>query len=450
MDNWEKWLFYGILILSGASSLFAIASYFKYYFHIEEDELIVNKGIFQKKKTSIPFERIQTVNLEQNIFHQILNVYKVVVDTAGSSKEEFVFDALKKEEAEALRTYILEKKEEQFSGHYDEIRDQPTFGNEKVILTIGLSKLLKIGITENHFKSFGLILAFGYWIYENLSEIGFDLVDNYGNEIKDKSTLGFVVFWGVFFFIISFGVSLIRTVLTHFNLTFGRTQNGFIVRQGLLTKSNVSALDQKIQMLVFSDSILKKLLGYKDMFFKQASSIEVQNKKSIKIPGCTEYHIGLVTNELYNNENLDNLIYFPVEKDYLYRVWMYEFLATIILVSIGIILKQPVTIFLVTSVGLYLMSAMYFHYKKTRYGFNHEMIRINGGTFGDKATILPIHKIQAVKLRQSPYQHRKNLATIVLYTASGGTAIPYVKLDLAQKIADYFLYRIEKDRRKWM
>jgi putative membrane protein len=186
------------------------------------------------------------------------------------------------------------------------------------------------------------------------------------------------------------------------------------------------------------------------MFFKQASSVELKNKKSIKIPGCTEYHVGLVTDELYNNKNIDYLEFFPVEKAYLYRAWLYQGLAMILVVLIGIFLHQQYIIVIALAVGLYLMTSMYFHYHKTKYGFNNEMIRINGGTFGDKATILPIHKIQAVKLRQSPYQQRKGLANLVLYTASGGTAIPYLKLDIAQKITNYFLYRIESDRRKWM
>ena len=84
------------------------------------------------------------------------------------------------------------------------------------------------------------------------------------------------------------------------------------------------------------------------------------------------------------------------------------------------------------------------------YGFNHEMIIIKGGTFGDKTTLFPIYKLQSAALKQNIYQRRRELASLVLYTASGGTSIPYIKRDTAEQILDYVLYKVEVDVRKWM
>ena len=83
---------------------------FRYYFYIEEDKLIVEKGVFGRSKTIVPFERIQTINFEQNLAHQVFSVLRLKVDTAGSAQKEFEFDAIAIDQAQALRKIILEKK----------------------------------------------------------------------------------------------------------------------------------------------------------------------------------------------------------------------------------------------------------------------------------------------------------------------------------------------------
>jgi putative membrane protein len=63
---------------------------------------------------------------------------------------------------------------------------------------------------------------------------------------------------------------------------------------------------------------------------------------------------------------------------------------------------------------------------------------------------MEIYKVQAVKLNQSFYQWRKDLATLTLYTASGDIKIPFIPIEKARQLRDYLLYRVETDQRTWM
>ena len=89
-------------------------------------------------------------------------------------------------------------------------------------------------------------------------------------------------------------------------------------------------------------------------------------------------------------------------------------------------------------------------YRKKKYGFNNEMIKVDGGAFGDKTELIPIYKIQAVKLVQSIYQRRHDLASLELFTAAGSVRIPYIEVGDAHKISDFLMYKVEIDKRGWM
>lgn len=101
---------YVALGLAAFNLIGSVLTYFRFYFHIEDGAFVIDKGVLKRSKTNIPFERIQTINLQQNIVHQIFGVVSLEIDTAGAKKSEMTIDALKKEDAEALRQYILKKK----------------------------------------------------------------------------------------------------------------------------------------------------------------------------------------------------------------------------------------------------------------------------------------------------------------------------------------------------
>ncbi|NNF36598.1 MAG: PH domain-containing protein [Saprospiraceae bacterium] len=448
--TWTDYIVYGVVGIALLSMIVAIIAYFRFYFHVENDELIVKQGILNKKKTSIPFDRIQTINLEQNLVHQFFKVVRVEVDTAGTDKSEFRFDALKMDMAEQLRSKILARKsklkkvDSETQAHEE---GEVEFSQE--ILKVEIPQLIKIGLTENHIKSGWIIFAFAFWVYESLTDVGVD-VDGYRDEFSMSPTVSFILFLIILYIGVSIVISLVRTILLYFELKFIRIGNGFRVTSGLFTRKNVAALDNKIQMVSFSDNLLMKLLGYKNLLLKQASSVEITSKKSIKIPGCLQQQIDGVTNTLYGNRNQEGIRYFKVDQRYFIRSAAYIILFSMIIIIPGYLLDQLWMVVGGLIIMSYLILITYLNYRKTKYGFNDKMVIVKGGTFGDRTTMFPLYKLQSAALRQNFYQRRKDLATVVLYTASGGTSIPYIDKSVAESVVNYMLYKVESDSRKWM
>ena len=65
-------------------------------------------------------------------------------------------------------------------------------------------------------------------------------------------------------------------------------------------------------------------------------------------------------------------------------------------------------------------------------------------------TYLDIFKVQNIKMKQSIFQKRGNVADLVLQTASGKIEIPCMAYQEAIKIYNHTLYKVETSNAPWM
>lgn len=452
IKNMLIWIIAGISILI---FVFAVISYFRYYFYIDNDELVVVKGVFKRSRTNIPFQRIQTINIEQSILHQLLKVAKLEVDTAGSKGTEFSFSALSMAKAEALRQVVLEQKSKILpSSESSDIEELPGFElAPQTILHLSFSELIRIGATQNHLRSLLIILAFFMTLYNQVEDIGVDtdqVVDQINEEVVYFGKIAIIIL-GLMSVLASFTFSLIRTIIRYYDFTLFRTNDGFKIVSGLFTKKQISAKDHKIQYISWADNPLKRLLGLYDVYLKQASSSEVRDTKSISIPGCDSKNVERIKSYYVSPEEWKDLKNFKISGKYVYvRVLYFGILPAMIVVSLLLFTDYKFYGLLTAIWPLLVYLAFRVNHKKWNFAINNELIYIRNGIFGNYFKALRLFKIQSIALRQSIYQRKHRLATIIIYTASGNINIPYVHLDLAQDICNFVLFKIESDKRKWM
>ncbi len=76
VKNFDLQLLVPVIFLA-FSPLMGIAKYLSTYFTLQTDYLIVETGIFNKKRIEIPLREITTADLSQNILYQVFHVYKI-------------------------------------------------------------------------------------------------------------------------------------------------------------------------------------------------------------------------------------------------------------------------------------------------------------------------------------------------------------------------------------
>ena len=75
---------------------------------------------------------------------------------------------------------------------------------------------------------------------------------------------------------------------------------------------------------------------------------------------------------------------------------------------------------------------------------------IGSGVIDTTTNILEIHKIQAVKIKQTIFQNRRRIASVVISTASKSVTIPYVSKSEALAIYNFLLFKVESQDKDWM
>ena len=73
-------------VISLILSLWYLYKYVKLYsFEVLENNIVICHGVFTKKRITIPYTRIQNINIANGVFDRLFNIYTVKVETAGAS-----------------------------------------------------------------------------------------------------------------------------------------------------------------------------------------------------------------------------------------------------------------------------------------------------------------------------------------------------------------------------
>jgi len=258
----SKFEYYLTLIGIGAvalSTIGSLISYFTFYFRLEETELVMRSGLLNKTFRTIPFDRIQTISFTQNIIHRIFNVVQLDLDTAGSSGSELAIKALSHTKANAIKSFILDRKEAlPIQQEENQIPQAVTL--EKSITTLlhlSVKDLLKIGVSQNHLRTVGIMLAFIFGLSQYAEEL---LSEEKGEEIW-LFVFGSAVIITTFIVLLlvaAFFLSLVNTILKYYNLRVLQSEGGYTITAGLFTKIEQSAQHQKIQLLEWRNNPIKR------------------------------------------------------------------------------------------------------------------------------------------------------------------------------------------------
>jgi putative membrane protein len=452
--NFESVIGYVAIGIAALNLGGSIMTYFRFYFHIEKNAIVIDKGILKRSKVNIPFERIQTINFKQNILHQIFNVVSLEIDTAGAKKSEISIDALKKEDAVALRDYIISEKELLTNDNPEAAEIENENLLEENILHLSPLDLIKVGISQNHLRSMAIIFAFVFSAFNESNELLSDFIadkfEQYESAMVNNALLP-ILLLVITVLIISFLFSLVNSILKFYELNLSINKKGLKLIRGLLNREEITISKNKIQIISWSTNPLRKMFSMFTMKISQASSTESSKKSNITVPGSYQHQIDKILNTVFSEAQPDLE---PEQKlSKLLKIRLFLFFGIVPLIVAGTIAYSnglELQALLLLAIPVLSWALIELYYKKRSFQLNNEFLKNNSGIFGRAHELSQIHKIQAVRIKQSLYQKRKKLATVLLFTAAGQLKIPFIELDTANQLENFILYRVESDKREWM
>ncbi|MHA6259830.1 PH domain-containing protein [Sporosarcina sp. CAU 1771] len=79
---------FGLIIVWGISVAMTFLSYYGFKVSLEEEDLVITKGLIEKKRATVPLNRIQGIRIIENPFRQFFGYATVVIDNAGGGLGE--------------------------------------------------------------------------------------------------------------------------------------------------------------------------------------------------------------------------------------------------------------------------------------------------------------------------------------------------------------------------
>ncbi|MDO8556530.1 MAG: PH domain-containing protein [Nanoarchaeota archaeon] len=96
--------------------VYARLAYRYFSYEVKSDCLLINQGIIWKRSVTIPYGRVQNVDITRGIFAQMFDFSSVAIQTAGVAfayrgmpRSEGLLPALSIADAEKLRQFMLKK-----------------------------------------------------------------------------------------------------------------------------------------------------------------------------------------------------------------------------------------------------------------------------------------------------------------------------------------------------
>lgn len=453
-SEWLNYIPYVILALLFATLISGYFYYKNYTFYIDADQqaFIVEQGVFNKEQTIIQLDRILQVNIKQDVWHQVLDIYELEIETAGTAQAEVKIIALSEEVANKLKESLNSIASnpivgEEYSVDENVYDRMVSLGNKNIILAAFLSHYgeglrVAVGFVVLLFSQFRELTS----MFSNQSDADF-ILDSW-----DRFNINELIVFAVIFLLVPFVVNAYRFVIKYYNTRFIIKENTeMLVNYGLFTLQEKIFKVQKLQMLhISNNAILRKLnlnfltLAPADVVYEGA-----KNNGAILLPGLKNENAKELEELLFGEEIKLGFELKPLKRKFIFQ----SFFALLFAVSIYLLLMYldidaVANIVICTSVCLYNLAVIIMKYKHESLYIHPNFIVKKYGSFRKKWTIMQPHKIQNVKVTQKIW--KPNFGNLYLYTASGTlTAAWYDILKLKSLVEGIQELNIQ-DPKDWM
>jgi putative membrane protein len=432
-DNWEVYL----ALVGGITVIGALIQYFFFRFSIINNELIIKEGLFFKKTTVLPLNKIQAVHIDRTWLHNLFNCGQVSFDSAGSEKIEIKFHAIEIGKAEALKSFITG------AGFYNQ--EAPEKKTDESLFYLGMKDLLKLCFSANHLEAFFILVAFVFSVFNDIEQIagqskGFWqwMVEFLGNR---STQMIFVLICVIL--LLSIMISVVRIILRYADFHISRSQKGFHIRTGLINVKEKLVPYNKVQFISWRANLIRLKLNLYLLNFRSIGSGHVKNKQEIKVPVTRKEFVPLLVQFYHTLLPVKELSRLRIHPAYIFRKTLFAGIIPGAILSIaGYFIMDWYSLLFLLLIPLTVFQS-WLYYRKFSMWANDDVIQVRKGVYGLEELILKWNNIQMTKIFQSPYQRQKKLATVKIYTAGGTVVIPYITYPQAIELVNYGLFKIE-------
>jgi putative membrane protein len=388
--------------------------WWRFTYVILADEMRIESGVVSRTKRSIPWDRIQDVEVERGPLHRLFGLAKVKLETGGSGSDEGALDSIALADADALRVHVRERKTgEAHSGQAAEDAATP-------VLELPLSRLLQAGFFN--FSILWLALIFGaLQTFEEWLPFGWDEIESWFGANQDR-VVGMidpvtVVSAIVLFLALGTLSGIVQMLVANYGFRLTLEGKGLRRVRGLFTRSEVVIPVHRIQLVQIAAHWIKRRMGWSEVSAQTLGGTGMAGGMQQLAPladKCEATHVLTLAGGFAKPDRAGFVRVARVHP------WVDIAENTTVIIAITLVAAW---FWEVALLGLLLVpvAAMvsYVSDKPHAFQLGGGVLSVRDGWFTQKLWLLPVRNIQSFTINAGPLQRQLGLATVHLDSAGG-------------------------------
>lgn len=439
MQNW-------FLLFMIPSVLIAASRYWFSTYRYAETELVVRTGIFFKNERHIPYARIQSVDAKQNVFHRFFKVVDVKVQTGTGGEAEATLSVLPFEALEEMRARVFEGK--QAAGAQSS--EAPADGRAaapieaapipagETILHLPVRETALSGLLDN--RGWVVIGAASALVWESgFFDRFMDQFESLQSLSQASWTMAAAIAVGLF--IVSPILSVVWAVVRLHGFTLTRRGEELLTEYGALTRVTGTVPLRRVQAVKIVRSPGQLLAGRASIRLETAGGGATAANVSEREWVAPIIHAARVSDfvtGLLPDVRLNDVEWMPADsRAGQRRVRLVIYFALVMGAVTGIWLEWYWAAALTALFGAWGVVGARQYVKNLGWARTEHAIYFRSGWLWKAVTVVPVPKVQAVELQESPFDRRWQMASVAVDTAGAGAHaidVPYLPRAVAEQL----------------
>jgi putative membrane protein len=423
--------FFFVFLVPGA--VLAVARYFFSTYRYDATELVVRTGVIFKNERHIPFARIQSVDAVQNVLHRLFGVVDVKVQTGTTGQAEATLSVLPFEALDEMRQHVFQGRAVAAAASEDPASapaPQPSVPDAQTLLRLSVRDRALAGLLDN--RGWVVIgaawgLAFESGILDRFEELDIASWPAYASILVGLFVIAPVL---------SMGWAIIRLHDFHLTLRAGDLRTEF----GALTRVTATIPLRRVQAVKIHQGpghIWTSRASVRVETAGGSASGRASSEREWVAPLITLASLPAFVATILPEADLASLTWMTVDPR-AFRRRRVVALATAALIGAVSVPWLGATWSMGLTGALAVLGLINAHLYVTSLGWakTDRVIAFKSGWLRRSLVIVPLAKIQAVELDESPFDRRHHMASLSVDTAGAAANridIPYLSRPAAEE-----------------
>ncbi|MDS0283203.1 PH domain-containing protein [Haloarcula onubensis] len=467
-----------ILALALAIGGFALARYYRFTYAIDGDTLRVESGVIARQSREIPLGRIQNVDVTQGVLNRLLGLAVVEFETAGGATTEATLDAVDEAEAERLRgvvqrygetpeesaepdTVTAEDGTEPSTSPAAEPAARPdteelfTFTTRDLLTYAVVSVrpaapvLLLIGLPLG-IDALLTVVRFNLGLVGGPRTVSLTVLEAFG----PPRLVALVLLTALQFLVAALLLSVVLTVVEYYDFRLVREGDDLRYERGLLRRYSGTIPLSKVQTVSVRENVAMRRFGFATLAVETAgySGANGDTGQGVAIPMAPRSVVYDLARDIEPFGDLEfERAPTRARRRYGARFAIVAGAVTAVGYAVDTVLLGTGYWWLLLGLFVLVPPAAHLRWRHRGVALDEDVFATRTGFWRQTTRVVPYYRVQTVFVGRSPFQRRRDLATVTADTAStssllGGDARAYdVDDDRAAQLRDTLRERLYTD-----